>query len=422
VDLNYHRIDAHKKEFGLNDRVKPPAFEEKYDLTMCLYSYTSRLFNHWSQHRLPYVLLYNVLSKGSDLTGGALVEWKAQVEAANLSLVADDITNTVLRSQALHCYQMRSLAQYIVDITVFRVLIFNQLKNKTVVKQDLLKLRMESTIKAVTYDGIQKMSQHAIRMFRLFIKEETAVSELVNIISSGIHNSGVDYAQKAADFKVELTKRITTYITDQASSLEVLSRKDQNLRIFAVIEIYCRELQQSIRQAFNTHGPRLAMTSTVAASFPSNTTSNTTSSMPFRPRPSNMSSSSPAVYKRHNGNVNSTSTQVRHSDDETLNLFVPPDVNQLVVPQDSEISWDFKHSHTIPINQRVDATMNKLHIYGQARTLRRLYDNVSDELPEGAIAMQSAELQEPTIHVTVANVYDIQGSVIDTKFTIDDKP
>jgi len=150
---------------------------------------------------------------------------EAQVEAANLSLVADDII--VLRSQALHCYQMRSLAQYIVDIPVFRVLIFNQLKNKTVVK---LKLRMESTIKAVTCDGIQKMSQHAIRMFRLFLKEETAVSELVNILSSGIHNSGSDYTQKAADFKDELTKRITTYITEQASNLDVLSRKDQSLR------------------------------------------------------------------------------------------------------------------------------------------------------------------------------------------------
>ena len=85
-----------------------------------------------------------ILSQRTDLKGRALNEWKAQVESANSSLVQDDITNSILRAPSLHCYQMRDIVEMIVDLIVFRVLIFDQLKNKALIKQDLYKLKLES--------------------------------------------------------------------------------------------------------------------------------------------------------------------------------------------------------------------------------------------------------------------------------------
>jgi hypothetical protein len=40
-----------------------------------------------------------------------------------------------------------------------------------------------------------------------------------------------------------------------------MSRQDQNLRIFAIVEMYCRTLQDDLRQAFNVTGQSLSITS-----------------------------------------------------------------------------------------------------------------------------------------------------------------
>jgi hypothetical protein len=159
---NFHRVDRTKNDFSLNDRAKIQVFGETYDGSSCLYSYTGRLLQHFSQHRLPYVHLYDILSKGTDLKGKAYTEWQEQVDSANSSLVQEDITQLILRAPSLHCYQMRSIAEMIVDLIVFRVLIFGQIKNKESIKNDLNKLKLVSNIPSVTYDGILKLSQTII--------------------------------------------------------------------------------------------------------------------------------------------------------------------------------------------------------------------------------------------------------------------
>jgi hypothetical protein len=80
------------------------------------------------------------MSQGTDLKDKALAEWTAQVDSAKSSLVPGDITNSIVRSPSLQCYQIRSMAEVIIELIVFRVLIFYQLTNKTVIKQELSKL------------------------------------------------------------------------------------------------------------------------------------------------------------------------------------------------------------------------------------------------------------------------------------------
>jgi len=247
----YHRVDRSKNDFSIHDRAKIPPYESTYDGTTCLYSYTGALLQFFAQRRLPYVFVYNILSQGTDLKGRALSEWKAQVESANSSLVQDDISNSILRAPSLHCYQMRDIVEMIVDLIVFRVLIFDQLKNKALIKQDLYKLKLESNLTSVTYDGILKLSQTLIRTFRLFIKDDGAVQDLVKTLSGCIRNTGNDYTQKSADFNTALSTRIHQFIQSQDSTFQSLDRQDQNLKIYAVIEKYCRELQDSLRQKWS---------------------------------------------------------------------------------------------------------------------------------------------------------------------------
>jgi len=121
-------------------------------------------------------------------------------------------------------------------------------KNKALIKQDLYKLKLESNLTSVTYDGILKLSQTLIRTFRLFIKYDGAVQDLVKTLSGCIRNTGNDYTQKSADFNTALSTRIHQFIQSQDSTFQSLDRQDQNLKIYAVIEKYCRELQDSLRQ------------------------------------------------------------------------------------------------------------------------------------------------------------------------------
>jgi hypothetical protein len=394
---NYHRLDRVKGDFALNDRAKIATFDTKYDGTSCLYTYTSRLLQHFAQHRLPYVLLYNILSKGTDLSGGALIEWQAQVDSANSSLVPEDITNTLLRAPSLHCYQMRSIVVMIVDLIVFRVLIFNQLKNKTVIRQELFQLKMESNIGSVTYDGILALSQKIIRTFRLFLLEDNVVQDLVKTLAGCIKNSGPAYAQTAADFHSAMSTRIKDFVRDQRDAFRSLDRQEQNIRIFAVIELYCRDLQDSLRQSFNINGQSLAMTSPASPSYATTSPGKTYhTSSSFRPR--GLPSPTPS-FKRVN--VHSASLQ----------------------------SQDVQHqqSHYHHISERVDCEINQVHMFAQAKTLRDLLDDQFEELPAGAVLTVAEGATEPTIHVQVAHVYDMDVSatttaVIDTRYTIDKAP
>jgi hypothetical protein len=398
---NFHRVDRAKNDFSLNDRAKIQVFGETYDGSSCLYSYTGRLLQHFSQHRLPYVHLYDILSKGTDLKGKAYTEWQEQVDSANSSLVQEDITQLILRAPSLHCYQMRSIAEMIVDLIVFRVLIFGQLKNKESIKNDLNKLKLVSSIPSVTYDGILKLSQTIIRTFRLFMHDTNAVQDLVRILTRCIGNTGTDYAQKSADFNFNLSQRISQFGRDQDHSFHSLDRSEQNIRIFTVIEKYCRELQDCIRQTLQ--GQSLAMTSTPAPTYATAPPSKSYSSSSFRPRglPS-------PTFKRVN--VNSVVVQSSPS-------------------SSSAQATTTQAAHHIPINERVDCEVDPVYKYAQAKVLSYLLTEQSDpELPDGAFLMNAEDTSpEPTIHVLVSQIHDMEISthskpIIDTKYTIDKVP
>ena len=91
---------------------------------------------------------------------------------------------------------------------------------------------MESNLTSVTYDGILKLSQTLIRTFRLFIKDDGAVQDLVKTLSGCISNTGNDFTQKSADFNMALSTRIHLFIHSQDSSFQSLDRQDQNLKIY----------------------------------------------------------------------------------------------------------------------------------------------------------------------------------------------
>ena len=382
----YHRVDRSKNDFSINDRAKIPLYDATYDGTTCLYSYTGALLQFFAQRRLPYVFVYNILSQGTDLKGRALNEWKAQVESANSSLVQDDITNSILRAPSLHCYQMRDIVEMIVDLIVFRVLIFDQLKNKALIKQDLYKLKLESNLTSVTYDGILKLSQTLIRTFRLFIKDDGAVQDLVKTLSGCIRNTGNDYTQKSADFNTALSTRIQQFIQSQDSTFQSLDRQDQNLKIYAVIEKYCRELQDSLRQTFNINGQSLAMTSVV---------------------PPYASASATRYHQSSSGSHSS----YRSRDSPTFKR-----VNV--------------HSALGHISERVDARINKIHEVVQAKLYTFVLDDYDTcDMPDGAILTVAEGATEPTIHIQVAPIHDLDAKIdpttittVDTKFTVDKIP
>ena len=85
-------------------------------------------------------------------------------------------------------------------------------------------------------------------------------------------------------------------------------------------------------------------------------------------------------------------------------------------------------SHHLHISDRVDTVFKDLHKFGQARIISELLDDQSSELPAGAYLLQASDSDEPTIHVQVAQVHDMDAStepskaVIDTKYTVDKAP
>ena len=202
---NFHRVDRTKNDFSLNDRAKIQVVGETYAGSSCLYSYTGQ---HFSEHRLPYVHLYDILSNGTDLKLILLIV----------------LTQLILRAPSLHCYQMRSIAEMIVDLIVFRVLIFGQIKTKESIKNDLNELKLVSNIPSVIYAGILKLSQTIIRTFRLIMHDTNAVQDLVRILTRCIGNTGTDYAQKSADFNFNLSQRITQFGRDQDHTFHSLDR------------------------------------------------------------------------------------------------------------------------------------------------------------------------------------------------------
>ena len=137
TDLSHYKIDIGKKEILLNDKLKFDHFPRLYNLNQCLYNHTIALYNHYSHAGLPYYHLYQVLAKGSNLEGEAKLMWQSQLNSATLSLVDDDIVNKILQSQIVQFFQMRDIMELIMDLIVYRVLLFDKLKTKRSVRTEL---------------------------------------------------------------------------------------------------------------------------------------------------------------------------------------------------------------------------------------------------------------------------------------------
>jgi hypothetical protein len=250
------------------------------------------------------------------------------------------------------------------------------------------------------------MAQKIIRTFRLFINEDTAVHDLVRTISGCIKNSGADYAQKSADFFSIMSSKVVQFKQAQEHSFNSMSRQDQNLRIFAIVEMYCRTLQDDLRQAFNVTGQSLSITSAQPQqpTYPGGSAlktyhpSTSYNSPTYRSRP-------PPQFKRLN--VHSLSSSLSSS-----SIDSPPTGQQ---------------SHSNHISERVETCMNDLQILAQAKVLRDVIYDQTDPLPDGACLAIADGATEPTIHIQLAAVHDVEATAtlkefIDTKFTVDKEP
>ena len=159
--------------------------------------------------------LYDVLSKGDDLAGNAREQWHSYVRSANLSLMKNDVTTSILLSQIPQSFQMRDIAELIIDLVVFRVLIFGKLKSKVSVREELQRQKLSTTLPKIHYDGILSLVQHAIHMSRLFLDDDNSVQDLVNTIVRNVSTTSPDHSMLAIDLNANLSQEIRLYRIQQ---------------------------------------------------------------------------------------------------------------------------------------------------------------------------------------------------------------
>ena len=87
-------------------------------------------------------------------------------------------------------------------------------------------------------------------------------------------------------------------------------------------------------------------------------------------------------------------------------------------------------SHASHISDRVDTRINEIQEVVQAKPYAIVLDDYSTcDMPDGAILTLAEGATEPTIHIQVATVHDLDAKVdpttmitVDTKFTVDKVP
>jgi len=195
--------------------------------------------------------------------------------------------------------------------------------------------------------------------------EDNVISELVRTIVKGISNAGVQYSNKAAEFHSNITNHVRIYQRDNAILLNDMNKKDRHIKVFACVEQYCRELQMTIKQALTTTGPSLSMTSPSTAYT---TTTDTSSPNRFHLRPGTMNNN----YRYKKVNVNSIYTNNNNSIDEIDDTY-PLVVEGNALANTMELEIPFRSSHSIPIQDRVDSHIYKIHAMGQAGQLQEFF-------------------------------------------------
>jgi hypothetical protein len=406
VDMGYHKVDSSKKDFGMNDRARFTTFDQKYDGKLCLYEHTTRLVAHFSSRRYPYVLLYEMLSKGTDLAGHALDQWNSYVESASLSLIKDDVTNMILQSMALQSYQMREIAEMICDLIVFRVLIFGKVKSKVLVRDELQKKKLKTTLPGAHYDGILHLVQNAIHMSRLFLDEDTAVQDLVNTLVYNVHKTSPGHSMLAIDLNTNLSKEIRAYRQDNKDELSLMNKRDATLSIFGCIEKYCRSLQTTVHQTLSAY----TEAETTSMAVPSVASPNSYSREQRRQQPTHYAASPSSTYP--------------HTSFKKAQVHSAQVQAEIIGKENIDDDYLYERSGPDPIDEVVMAELESIHRDGKAGALRSFYwDADYSKLPAGTAVLPSREIEGAmTIHVNMIQAAgDGPGEVrmLDTKCSVE---
>jgi len=410
VQSSYYRVDSHKKDISLDNRIKIPEFGKLYQITQCLYEHTILLLSHYSQAGIPYYYLYIVLVKGNDLDGEAKIKWESQLASAALSLVDDDIIHMILRSQTVQHYQMRDIVELIIDLIVYRVLLFGKLKNKSSVRAELQSKRLVSSTPGTHLDGIYALVLHALHYSKVFIGDDYAVQDLVDILVHNVSSTSVHHLQLGSDFRTNLTQVITQYSLTNKDKLASMSVKDSTLSIFGCIERFARNLQDNVLISLPRQSDRALDFTIKSPTVPvSSSTYRSNTSSPYR-RPMPSSSSYSHNTTRHKPtSIHSVTIQEDQDDSNAGHLYVK--------------------SRMTPINEwpNLCFELEEHHVLGKHTDMKNLMHQMDHSiLPINCALLSSSELHgTPTIHVRMFQILsEVEGEkrLIDTKCTIENTP
>ena len=421
AELSFYRIDGTKKEITLDNRSRIPEFTKLYNINQCLYEHTSALWTHYSNGGLPYYHLYQVLAKGSDLEGEAKVQWQTQLTSATLSLVSDDIVNKILQSQTVQFYQMRNIMELIMDLIVYRVLLFRKLKTKQSVRSELENKVLVSPHPGVHYDGIMTLVLQAIHLSKVFIDDTTAVQDLVNTLVNNVSKTSNQHIQLAIDLRSKLKTLITQKRLEHRERLQAMDQHDVTLLVFSWIEQFARELQNEVRLSIpsaNTSMIQPAYKTSAAPVYKQSSNSGSSSSYRTRPQsgglPFQLHPSSPQRYKPTTGSIHSLQYRDSRDDEEHL----------------GEDMYDHHHydkSRITPIDEwpNVIAQLEELHVYARNNDMSELMNQ--DDY--GVLPSHSAEFPskldgKKTIHVRMFQLSQFAAKegechLIDSKCTVE---
>ena len=415
TDLNYYKIDIGKKEIILNDKLKVDHFPRLYNLHQCLYEHTIALYNHYSSAGLPYYHLYQVLAKGSDLEGEAKLMWQSQLNSATLSLVDDDIVNKILQSQIVQFFQMRDIMELIMDLIVYRVLLFDKLKTKQSVRTELKQKVLVSQHPGVHYDGILALVQKAVHYSKVFIGESSAVQDIVDTLVANVSQTSTNHLQLAMDLRSKLTTMIQTKKKEHRERLQEMDLNDETLLVFSWIEQLARDLQNEVKASMPSSSDRIPQPSYRTSSIPvgkSNTVSGFSSSSSYRPRSTQESSlqthsSSNPRYKPASASIHSA--QFRDS------------CNEEEYNKDADNIY-LNKSHFTPIDERPDIVYNLEEIHTKAKNADMRSFMMQDDyaiLPDNVVEFKSKFSEGRTVHVREYSMQAEGLRLIDTLCTVE---
>jgi len=144
------------------------------------------------------------------------------------------------------------------DLIVYRVLLFDQLKTKQSVRSELKQKVLVSQHPGVHYDGILSLVQKAVHYSKVFIGEGSAVQDIVDTLVSNVSQTSFNHLQLAMDLRSKLTTLITTKRLEHRERLQEMDLNDETLLVFSWIEQLARDLQNEVKASMLSSSDRNA--------------------------------------------------------------------------------------------------------------------------------------------------------------------